>query len=102
VAVTDTLAYRNADLHFTTLDTQLLSRLFPAMKFPRPLTLTGQAKFDGGEHSLKINGDVTVDDRLSGRSRLIGNGLMGLAAGIFNARDLRVRMAPLQMGRSPE
>jgi hypothetical protein len=98
VAVTDTLAYRNSDLHFTNLDTQLLTRLFPAMKFPRPLTLTGQAKFDGGEHSLKINGDVTVDDRLSGRSRLIGNGLMGLAARIFNARDLHVRMAPLQMG----
>jgi translocation and assembly module TamB len=96
--VTDTLAYRNADLHFTTLDTKLLTQLFPAMKFPRPLTLTGQAKFDGGEHSLKINGDVTVDDRLSGRSRLIGNGLMGLALGIFNARDLHVRMAPLQMG----
>ena len=96
--VTDTLAYRNADLHFTTLDTRLLTQLFPAMKFPRPLTLTGQAKFDGGEHSLKINGDVTVDDRLSGRSRLIGNGLMGLALGIFNARDLHVRMAPLQMG----
>ncbi|HVS60696.1 MAG TPA: translocation/assembly module TamB domain-containing protein, partial [Gemmatimonadaceae bacterium] len=73
-------------------------QLFPAMKFPRPLTLTGQAKFDGGEHSLKINGDVTVDDRLSGRSRLVGNGLMGLANGIFNARDLHVRMAPLQMG----
>jgi hypothetical protein len=96
--VTDTLAYRNADLHFTTLDTRLLTQLFPAMKFPRPLMLTGQAKFDGGEHSLKINGDVTVDDRLSGRSRLIGNGLMGLALGIFNARDLHVRMAPLQMG----
>ncbi|HXL85923.1 MAG TPA: hypothetical protein VN927_01870, partial [Gemmatimonadaceae bacterium] len=76
--VTDTLAYRNADLHFTTLDTKLLTQLFPAMKFPRPFTLTGQAKFDGGEHSLKINGDVTVDDRLSGRSRLIGTGLMGL------------------------
>ena len=98
VAVTDTLAYRNADLHFTSLDTRLLTQLFPAMKFPRPLTLTGQAKFDGGEHSLNINGDVTVDDRLSGRSRLVGNGLMGLANGIFNARDLHVRMAPLQMG----
>ena len=98
VAVTDTLAYRNADLRFTSLDTRLLTQLFPAMKFPRPLTLTGQAKFGGGEHSLKINGDVTVDDRLSGRSRLVGNGLMGLANGVFNARDLHVRMAPLQMG----
>ncbi|MDB4869199.1 MAG: hypothetical protein JWL97_203 [Gemmatimonadales bacterium] len=98
VAVTDTLAYKNSDLHFRNLDTQLLTQLFPAMKFPRPLILTGQAKFDGGEHSLQIDGDVTVDDRLSGRSRLIGKGLMGLALGIFNARDLRVRMAPLQMG----
>ena len=98
VAVTDTLAYRNADLRFTSLDTRLLTQLFPAMKFPRPLTLTGQAKFGGGEHSLNINGDVTVDDRLSGRSRLVGNGVMGLANGVFNARNLHVRMVPLQMG----
>jgi len=67
VTVTDTLAYRNGDLHFTTLDTQLLTKLFPTMKFPRPLTLTGQAKFNGGEHSLAVNADVIVDDRLSGR-----------------------------------
>ncbi|MDQ6770192.1 MAG: translocation/assembly module TamB domain-containing protein, partial [Gemmatimonadota bacterium] len=96
--VTDTLAYRNANLRFNSLDTRLLTQLFPAMKFPRPLTLTGRARFDGGEHSLVIDGDVAVDDRLSGNSRLTGNGLMGLAAGIFNARNLRVRMAPLQMG----
>jgi hypothetical protein len=97
VTVTDTLAYRNGDLHFTTLDTQLLTKLFPTMKFPRPLTLTGQAKFNGGEHSLAVNADVTVDDRLSGRSRLVANGTMGLANGVFNAKDLHVRMLPLQM-----
>ena len=98
VTVTDTLAYRDADLHFTTLDTRLLTQLFPTMKFPRPLTLTGQAKFAGGEHSLRVNADVTVDDRLSGRSRLIATGVMGLVSGVFNARDLHVRMVPLQMG----
>ncbi|MGI8402216.1 MAG: translocation/assembly module TamB domain-containing protein [Gemmatimonadaceae bacterium] len=97
VTVTDTLAYRNGDLHFTNLDTQLLTKIFPTMKFPRPLTLTGQAKFTGGEHSLVVNGDLTIDDRLSGRSRLVANGVMGLANGIFNARDLHVRMLPLQM-----
>jgi translocation and assembly module TamB len=96
--VTDTLAYRDADLRFTSFDTRLLTQIFPTMKFPRPLTLTGQAKFAGGEHSLRVNGDVTVDDRLSGRSRLIANGVMGLANGVFNARDLHVRMVPLQMG----
>ncbi len=94
--VTDTVAFRNANLRFTTLDTRLLTRMF-GMKFPRPLTLTGQAAFNGGQHALQINGDVVVDDSRSGRSRLVGNGVMGLANGIFTARDLHVRMVPLQM-----
>jgi hypothetical protein len=96
--VTDTIAYRNANLRFANLDTRLLTRMFPAMTFPRPLTLTGRADFDGGHNALRINGDVVVDDRLSGRSRLVGNGVMGLSNGIFTARDLHVRMLPLQMG----
>ncbi|GAC1409006.1 MAG: hypothetical protein NVSMB53_00410 [Gemmatimonadaceae bacterium] len=96
--VTDTIAYRNADLRFATLDTRLLEQVFPTMKFPRPLTLTGKAAFDGGEHALRVNGDVVVDDRLSGRSHLVGKGVMGLFTGIFTARDLHVRMVPLQMG----
>jgi translocation and assembly module TamB len=96
--ITDTIAFRNADLRFANLDTRLLTRMFPAMTFPRPLTLTGRAAFDGGTHALRINGDVVVDDRLSGRSHLVGNGVMGLFDGIFTARDLRVRMLPLQMG----
>lgn len=96
--VTDTIAYRDANLSFANLDTRLLTRLFPTMTFPRPLTLTGKAAFDGGEHALRVNGDVVVDDRLSGRSHLIANGVMGLSKGIFTARDLHVRMLPLQMG----
>jgi translocation and assembly module TamB len=95
--VTDTLAYRDANLTFANLDTRLLTQLFPTMKFPRPLTLTGKATFDGGEHSLKVNGDVVVDDRLSGRSHLVAVGVMGLSKGVFTARDLHVRMLPLQM-----
>jgi len=95
--VTDTIAYRDANLTFANLDTRLLTRLFPTMTFPRPLTLTGKATFDGGEHSLKVNGDVVVDDRLSGRSHLVAVGVMGLSKGIFTARDLHVRMLPLQM-----
>ena len=96
--VSDTIAYRDANLRFANLDTRLLTRLFPAMTFPRPLTLTGRATFDGGEHALRVNGDVVVDDRLSGRSHLVANGVMGLSKGIFTARDLHVRMLPLQMG----
>ena len=96
--VTDTVAYRNADLRFSNLETRLLTQLFPTMTFPRPLTLTGSAKFNGGEHALRVNGDVVVDDRLSGRSHLIADGTMGLAGGVFTARDLHTRMLPLQTG----
>jgi translocation and assembly module TamB len=96
--VTDTVAYRDANLSFTNLDTRLLTQLFPTMTFPRPLTLTGKATFDGGEHALKVNADVVVDDRLSGQSHLVANGVLGLSKAIFTARDLHVRMLPLQMG----
>jgi translocation and assembly module TamB len=96
--VTDTVAYRNADLRFANLETRLITQLFPAMTFPRPLTLTGSAKFNGGEHALTVNGDVVVDDRLSGRSHIVAVGVMGLAGGVFTARDLRTRMLPLQTG----
>src|SRR5207237_1387529 len=71
---------------------------FPAMTFPRPLTLTGSAKFDGGQHTLRVNSDVVVDDRLSGRSHIVATGVMGLANGVFTARDLHTRMLPLQTG----
>lgn len=98
VTVTDTLAYHNADLRFANLDTQLLTQLFPAIKFPRRLFLAGRAAFDGGEHSLRTNADVTIDDPLSGRSRIAAVGVMGLSGGVFTARDLHTRMLPLQMG----
>lgn len=100
--VTDTLAYRDANLRFANLDTRLLTRLFPTMIFPTPLTLTGNATFDGGEHALNVNGDVVVDDRISGRSHVVAVGVMGLALGIFTARDLHVRMLPLQLGLAKE
>jgi len=96
--ITDTVAFRDANLRFANLDTRLLTRLFPAITFPRPLTLTGKAAFSGGEHSLRVNGDVVIDDRLSGRSHLIADGTMGLSKGVFTARDLHTRMLPLQTG----
>jgi translocation and assembly module TamB len=96
--VTDTIAYRGANLRFSSLETRLLTQLFPAMTFPRPLTLTGRASFDGGQHALRVNSDVVVDDRQSGRSHIVATGVMGLANGVFTARDLRTRMLPLQTG----
>ena len=95
--VTDTIAYKNADLRFANLDTRLITHMFPTLTFPRPLILTGRAAFDGGQHALRINGDVVVDDRLSGRSHVVGNGVMGLAGTVFTASNLHVTMKPLQI-----
>jgi translocation and assembly module TamB len=96
--ITDTVAYHNANLRFSNLDTRLLTRLFPAIQFPRPLILAGRAAFDGGEHSLRTDADVTIDDRLSGRSRIAAVGTLGLSGGVFTARDLHTRLLPLQVG----
>ena len=95
--ITDTIAYNNANLRFANLDTRLLHRMFPALTFPRPLILTGRAAFDGGQHALRVNGDVVVDDAKSGRSHLVGNGVMGLAGSVFTASNLRVTMRPLEI-----
>ncbi|HWL39781.1 MAG TPA: translocation/assembly module TamB domain-containing protein, partial [Gemmatimonadaceae bacterium] len=97
VTVTDTLAYRDADLRFTTLDTRLLERLFPIGPLPREGLLTGRAKFDGGQRSLRVDADVIFDERRSGRSRVAAVGILGLDKGVFNARNLRVRLLPVQM-----
>jgi len=98
VTVTDTLAYRDASLRFTSLDTRLLERLFPIGPLPRHGLLSGRAAFNGGQHSLRVDADVTFDEQRSGRSRVAAVGVMGLDDGVFNARDLRVRLLPLQMG----
>ena len=95
--VTDTIAYKNADLRFTNLDTRLIHRVFPTLTFPRPLILTGRAAFDGGQHALRVNGDVVVDDAQSGRSHLVGNGVMGLVGTLFTASNLHVTMKPLEI-----
>jgi translocation and assembly module TamB len=95
--ITDTIAYKNADLRFASLDTRMLHRMFPALTFPRPLILTGRAAFDGGQHALRINGDVVVDDAQSGRSHLVGNGVMGLVGSVFTASNLHVTMKPLEI-----
>ena len=97
VTVTDTLAYRDANLRFATLDTRLLERLFPVGPLPRQGLLTGRAKFDGGQRSLQVDADVTFDERRSGRSRIAAVGVLGIDKGVFNARNLRVRLLPMQM-----
>ena len=97
VTVTDTLAYKDANLRFSSLDTRLIERLLPVGKLPREGLLAGRATFNGGQHSLRVDADITFDEQRSGRSRVAMVGVLGLDNGVFNARNLHVRMLPLQL-----
>ncbi len=97
VVVNDSITYHDADLRFANLDTRLIGRIFPSINPPRQGWLNGHAAFDGSLRALRINGDVAFNSPQSGRSRVIGGGQIGYVNGVVTARNLKMRMLPLQM-----
>jgi len=99
VVINDSLTYHGADLTFANLDTRMMQRIFPGIYVPRQGFLTGHSTFDGTIRGLRINGDVVFRDAAAGRARshAIGGGWVGYTNGIFSARNLRLRMLPVQM-----
>jgi translocation and assembly module TamB len=93
----DTFALHNTNVQFANLDTRLIQRIFPQVKPPRQGLLTGHAKLEGGQHALDVNGDVTFDERRSGRSRVVAVGRVGFGVGSFEATNLHLTLRPLQM-----
>ncbi|HUQ20964.1 MAG TPA: translocation/assembly module TamB domain-containing protein, partial [Gemmatimonadaceae bacterium] len=97
LVMSDTFALHNTNVQVANLDTRLIQRIFPTVKPPRHGLITGHAKLEGGQHALDVNGDVTFDERRSGRSRVVAVGRVGFGAGTFNARDLHLTLRPLQV-----
>ncbi|HEU4720990.1 MAG TPA: translocation/assembly module TamB domain-containing protein [Gemmatimonadaceae bacterium] len=99
ITMSDTIAFHDANLRFTGVTTKLLKEVAPAIKPPRDGVLAGRAKFDGSLKRLDLDADVTFAAYGRGTSRVIADGVLGLAGTpvVVSARDLRVRMAPLQM-----
>ena len=97
VLVTDTLAFHDTDMRFRHLDTRTIQQLFPTIRSPRRGYLTGQLAASGGFGAMRLNGDVTFDDPISGRSRLIALGTVGARGGVVHARDLHVTFLPLRV-----
>jgi len=93
----DTFALHNTNIQFSNLDTRLIQRLFPLVKPPRQGILSGHSKLEGGQHALDVNGDVTFDERRSGRSRVVAVGRVGFGVGSFDATNLHLTLRPLQM-----
>jgi translocation and assembly module TamB len=97
LVMSDTFALHNTNVQVANLDTRLIQRIFPTVKPPRQGLISGHAKLEGGQHALDVNGDVTFDERRSGRSRVVAVGRVGFGVGTFNARDLHLTLRPLQV-----
>jgi len=98
----DTFSLHDTDVQFANLDTRLIQQIFPSVKPPRHGILNGRAKLAGGQHALDVNGDVTFDERRSGRSRVVAVGRVGFGPGSFNASNLRLTLRPLQVELAKE
>ena len=89
--------FHDTHLTFASLDTRLIEQLVPGLDIPRRGALGGRASLDGTTSAMTVDGDVTFDDALNGRSRVVARGLVGFGGGDIRARGLRLRLAPVQV-----
>ena len=97
VQFTDTITIHNTALRFTDVSTVFLEQIIAGFKSPRRGTLSGTARVQGGRNALLVDGDVAFSDIRAGTSRLIANGEIGFPGKGLRARNLHVRMSPLQV-----
>lgn len=99
VTVADTVFFHDADVRFTGLTTKQIEALVPGTKAPREGVLSGRAKFAGTFKRLDLDADVRFDQYGGGASRVVANGILGVqgAQNVVSARNLRVRLEPLQV-----
>jgi translocation and assembly module TamB len=99
VTVNDTIAFHDADLRFTGVTTRLIKQVAPNVKSPREGVLAGTARFSGTPKRMDVDADVTFAAYRRGTSRVVADGIVGASGSptVISARDLRVRVAPLQM-----
>src|SRR5687768_8433080 len=90
-------SFHDTHLTFASVDTRLIEQLVPGLDMPRHGAIGGRASLDGTTSAMTVDGDVTFDDALNGRSRVVARGLVGFGDGDIRARGLRMRLAPLQV-----
>ena len=89
--------FHDTHLTFASFDTRLIEQLVPGLDIPRRGAIGGRASLDGTTSALTVDGDVTFDDAVHGRSRVVARGLVGFGGGDIRARGLRLRLAPVQV-----
>ena len=100
VTVADTTFFHDANLRFAGVTTKQIADVDSALAFPRQGVLGGRAKFSGTLKRMPIDADLTFVAFGRGTSRLVANGVWGLSgakSNVVSARDLRVRIEPLQV-----
>ena len=100
VTVADTTFFHDADLRFTGVTTKQIAEVDPSLRAPRQGVLSGRARFAGTLERLDIDdADVTFAASGRGTSRVLGGGIVGFsnATNVVSARDLRLRIRPLQI-----
>ncbi|HEV7991086.1 MAG TPA: translocation/assembly module TamB domain-containing protein [Gemmatimonadaceae bacterium] len=97
--MTDTIFFHDANLRFTGVTTKLIKEIAPTIKPPREGVLEGRAKFSGTAKRVLLDADVTFAAYNRGTSHVIADGVAGIAGTpvVVSARDLHVRVAPLQI-----
>ena len=97
ITVAEEFSLHNTNLRVSNLDTRLIERMFPDIEPPRSGILSGQAKLDGNQRNLDVDGDLTFNDRQAGLNRVIAVGEVGFMEGEFRAENLRLTMRPVQV-----
>jgi translocation and assembly module TamB len=99
VTMTDTVFYHDANVRFSGVTTKQIVELDSTMASPRQGVLSGRAKFSGTPKWMTLDADVTFAAYGRGTSRVIATGQGGYNGRpvVVSARDLRVRVAPLQI-----
>ncbi len=99
VTVADTVFFHDANVRFTGVTTKQLEQLVPGTKSPREGVLAGRAKFAGTFKRMDLDADVVFDAYGRGTSHVVAVGVLGINGpqNVVSARNLRVRMEPLQV-----
>ncbi len=101
VTLVDTVFFHDANLRFTGVSTKQIEALYPGLKLPRQGMLAGRTKFAGTFKRMQLAAtDITFDADRRGRSRIIADGTVGFTGTskvVVSARDLHVRVDPLQI-----
>ena len=97
VTFSDTISIHHTDLRFSQVSTVLLEQVIAGFKSPRRGTLSGTARVQGGRNALLVDGDVAFSDSRAGTSRIVANGEIGFPGNGMRARNLHVRMSPVQV-----